>query len=206
MADLFLYNGNIITLDGETPVARAMAPENGGTINLQGRTVVPGFNDNHAHTLSMAENLTTPNLAGRSSEEIVNALKYYYRNIRPGELVTGSAWDYTSCPEPHLSVLDKTLCMFREAGITTVQDNSFSPPLVWNLREFRRDGHLTCRFSCWSYGARRNKGRRMGLVRYDPPWIRRGPWKYFIDGAFSTRNAWLTEPFLGDEGNCGRSW
>ncbi|WP_455381748.1 amidohydrolase, partial [Salinispira pacifica] len=38
---------------------------------------------------------------------------------------------------------------------------------------------------------------------YDDAWVRRGPWKYFLDGSFSTRTAWLWEPYEGEPDNFG---
>jgi predicted amidohydrolase YtcJ len=43
----------------------------------------------------------------------------------------------------------------------------------------------------------------MNLKRFDDIWVRRGPWKYLLDGAFSTRTAWLLEPYAGEPGNYG---
>jgi predicted amidohydrolase YtcJ len=37
----------------------------------------------------------------------------------------------------------------------------------------------------------------MRLKRFDDLWVRRGPWKYLLDGTFSTRTAWLLEPYAG---------
>jgi hypothetical protein len=43
----------------------------------------------------------------------------------------------------------------------------------------------------------------MNLKRFDDVWVRRGPWKYLLDGTFSTRTAWLLEAYAGDPGNRG---
>jgi hypothetical protein len=43
----------------------------------------------------------------------------------------------------------------------------------------------------------------MGLARYDRAWVRRGPWKYLMDGTFSTHTAWMLEPYAGEPDNFG---
>ena len=44
----------------------------------------------------------------------------------------------------------------------------------------------------------------MGLRRFDPLWYRRGLYKYGLDGTFSTRTAWMTEPYADDPTSVGK--
>jgi predicted amidohydrolase YtcJ len=107
--------------------------------------------------------------------------------------------------------LDIALGTFRRLGITTVQDNTWYPQPLGSLARYRRDGRLTARFSCWSMGrqawttpamrAAFALGRLTGAFHAD--WIRPGPVKHFLDGAFSTRTACLSEPYADDEGADG---
>ena len=81
-ADLVLFNGNIHTMHATRPTARAVAiagnrvlatgddaevrallPPGGLAIDLQGRTVVPGFIDAHIHFLSYGLSLRQIDLA-----------------------------------------------------------------------------------------------------------------------------------------------
>lgn len=76
IADLILYNTNIITMNQKCPTAQLVAIRDGkivmvGTdddlelvrgqktrvINCEGKTVVPGFNDAHTHILALASSL-----------------------------------------------------------------------------------------------------------------------------------------------------
>jgi hypothetical protein len=100
-------------------------------------------------------------------------------------------------------LLDACLGLLAEAGVTSVQDNTWVPTTVWTLNEYRRAGRLTCRFTCWAYGHDRWLRPLMGLARYDRSWVRRGPWKYLMDGTFSTHTAWLLEPYAGEPENIG---
>ena len=102
-------------------------------------------------------------------------------------------------------MLDGALALLARAGITSVQDNTWVPTTVWLLNEYRRAGKLTCRFSCWAYGNEPWMRPLMRLARYDRTWVRRGPWKYLMDGTFSTHTAWLLEPYAGEPDNFGKA-
>jgi predicted amidohydrolase YtcJ len=77
-ADLLLINGNVLTMDAETPRASAVAfsggriarigatktllagtPPEAAVVDLGGRTVLPAFTDAHAHVWKMGHLLTT---------------------------------------------------------------------------------------------------------------------------------------------------
>lgn len=102
--------------------------------------------------------------------------------------------------EPRLrAALDR----FRRLGITSVQDNTWYPQPAVSLARMRRRGELTARFSCWADGRVPWRIPFMSLVRYDREWVRRGPEKYFLDGSFTTRTAWLTEPYADEADTVG---
>jgi hypothetical protein len=306
VSGLLLHNGRVLTIDPARPRAEAVLVEgeriawvgssrealaraapSARRVDLAGRCLIPGFNDNHLHAISMGDTLTRINLTGMDCRRIVEHLQERYADARPGELLTAHSWDYPHCPDPHRRMLDpvfprnpvvlfqfsghaawvngrmlrrlgitratpdpkggqierdaggeptgilrdtaviplhairmrrhmysptlrrqligSSLELLRRAGITSVQDNTWTPTTVWTLNGFRRRGELTCRFSCWTYGSRPFLSRAMALARYDRYWVRRGPWKYFLDGTFSTRTAWLLEPYRGEPQNHGRS-
>lgn len=300
------YNGNIITLAAGGSRAEAMLVENGRIVktgsdrelldaagegaerfDFGGRTVVPGFNDNHVHAVILGDHEDHPDLTGLSAEEIVAVLREHYHDLPPGDVVQGYQWDYPACPEPRKELLDeafprnpvvlaqfgghgtwlnsyalkamgiekgkpdppgegvvlrdengdptgvvremsnnkflakrffkmfhqrrlreprvrRALAIFRRLGITSVQDNTWFYPVVFTLNALRRSGELTTRFSCWSFGRRPSSIPLMGLPRYDGLWVRRGPWKYFLDGSFTTRTAWLSEEYIDEPGNFGQ--
>jgi len=302
---LLLYNARVLTIDpaqpraeavlvegeriawvGSSREAQARASPSARRLDLQGRCLIPGFNDNHLHAISLGDSLTRISLAGMDCARIVEHLRQRYAGARPGELLVAYSWDYPNCPNPHRRILDsafprnpvalfqfsghaawvnsrmlrrlgiragspdpkggqierdadgeptgilkdnaitplhdirlrrhmfspalrrrliaRSLELLRRAGITSVQDNTWTPTTVWTLNELRRRGELTCRFSCWTHGSRPFLSRAMSLARYDRRWVRRGPWKYFLDGTFSTRTAWLLEPYRGEPQNLGR--
>jgi hypothetical protein len=100
-------------------------------------------------------------------------------------------------------MLDRALGELARVGITSVQDNTWFPSTVRLLNRYRRDGRLTARVSCWFYGMMPAAAALMGLNRFDGLWVRRGPWKYLLDGTFSTRTAWLLEAYAGEPENYG---
>ncbi len=299
---LAVLNARIITLSDRMPEAEAMVIEGERIIytgnrrqaekicgpecwmlDLNGLTVVPGFNDNHTHTLEGGLFYLQPNLFGKNCEEIVGIVKEEVKKAAPGDYIFGHSWDYDFCPAPHRKLLDqvtmdhpvflsqfsghgiwvnsyllnqleitrdtpnplggeierdekgnptgilkdraaepayasvltgissekrrqavlKALELYRAVGITSVQDNTYDPRVVWMLSELKSEGKLTCRFTCWAMGEYWYGSAMMRAARYDPGWITLGPVKIFTDGAFSTKTAWMTVPYAGEPGNYG---
>ncbi|HUX22611.1 MAG TPA: amidohydrolase, partial [Spirochaetia bacterium] len=98
----------------------------------------------------------------------------------------------------------RALEIFAGFGITSIQDNTWFYPVAMTLTKLRRLGELTSRVSCWSFGRMPWTVPLMGLPRYDKEWVRRGPHKYFLDGSFTTRTAFLWEDYVDEPGNAGQ--
>jgi predicted amidohydrolase YtcJ len=304
MGEMLLFNGTIHTVDSDLPSAeavllederisfvgtemeaRARASASAKRIDLQGRTLIPGFNDNHIHLIAMGDSLSRPYLRGLNATEIIDTLKGVYKQARPGETLYAWGWDYPSCPHPHRRILDeafpenpvvliqfsghglwvnsrvlqkyrigpktpdpeggkilrdergnptgilrdsaalpihrarffkmhtnrtmqsemlnRSLAELRKVGITSVQDNTWFPSTVGLLNHYRKQGQLTTRVSCWFYGMMPSVASVMRLKRFDGSWVARGLWKYLLDGTFSTRTAWLLQPYVGETENYG---
>lgn len=152
MADRILTNAHVITMDRSASVAEAIAL-NGDRIeavgsndeiralagpgsevrDLAGMTVIPGFNDNHLHALSMGDYYSRPRLGGLTCEQAVDTVKEHYRDARPGELLIGLGWDYPVCENPHKRLLDSA---FPNNPVALVQ---FSGHAMWvNTRMLRK--------------------------------------------------------------------
>jgi hypothetical protein len=117
-ADLILTNGRIYTVDNARPIVSALAVRNGRivfvgsdaearalaspstqTIDLHGATVFPGFTDAHAHLLGLGDELRRVNVAGAASyEEVVERVKPWAKNVKPGEWILGRGWDQNRWP------------------------------------------------------------------------------------------------------------
>lgn len=114
-ADLILANGRIYTVDAARPIAtavavrgdrilfvgsdveaRALARASTRIIDLQGKTVVPGLIDAHAHLLGLGTSLRRVNLVGATSyAEVVSRVAAWAKTLKPGEWIVGRGWDQT---------------------------------------------------------------------------------------------------------------
>src|SRR5262245_3282448 len=117
--DLILFNGNIITVDKRKPKAQAIAiiadrifavGENDKIrnlaisqtrqINLEGKTVVPGFIDAHTHPAYAGRyHLRYVDCDLRSIAEIQDAIRKRAATTKPGEWVLGFKYDDTKTKE-----------------------------------------------------------------------------------------------------------
>ena len=105
-------NARVYTVDEAAPTAEAFAVEDGrfvavGTeaelaashgdwprLDLEGRTVVPGLIDAHAHLMGLGEALLSADLVGTAStDEIVERLVAFAADLPEGAWVTGRGWD-----------------------------------------------------------------------------------------------------------------
>ena len=113
-ADTVWYNGNLHTMDPRLPHARAIAvsgsrivavgndeeirpllDSSGTSVDLRGRTVLPGFIDSHVHFVLFSLNLQRVNLSGIASKgEALSRVKARAQATPSGEWILGSGWDY----------------------------------------------------------------------------------------------------------------
>jgi predicted amidohydrolase YtcJ len=114
-ADLVLVNGKIYTVDNVRPMASALAVRGGRVlfvgsdaearalatpsaqlIDLNGKTVVPGIIDAHAHLLGLGDMLRRVKLAGSASyDEVIERVKSSAKDVKQGEWILGRGWDQT---------------------------------------------------------------------------------------------------------------
>jgi predicted amidohydrolase YtcJ len=110
---MLLTNGRIYTLDAADSVvdtlvvrdgrivfagrrAEANLPDAEETIDLQGRAVLPGLVDGHAHLMGLARARMTLSAAGAlSEEEVAQRVAAAAARARPGEWILGRGWDQT---------------------------------------------------------------------------------------------------------------
>lgn len=108
-------NGNVISVNEKGEKFEAFAVENGVIVktgtsdeikkygemgyeirDLEGKTVVPGFNDSHLHLLNYAYSLTKIDCNGLTSiDEIIKQSRKYIkdRQVKPGTWVQGRGWN-----------------------------------------------------------------------------------------------------------------
>jgi hypothetical protein len=111
-ADLVLKDAIVHTVDAKRPRAEAVAVRGGRVIavgstaevqalvgpktrvlDLAGRTVVPGFDDSHAHLLEIGfERLDVDLVGTRSFAEVIERVSRVVAGRKPGEWVRGRGW------------------------------------------------------------------------------------------------------------------
>ncbi|RLE05338.1 MAG: amidohydrolase [Candidatus Aminicenantes bacterium] len=127
-ADLAFINGQIVTMDEKTPEAAAVAVRDGviiavgsreeinhyisdrtEVIDLEGKTLIPGFIDSHAHFMGIGRSKLTLDLRScRSWGEIVEKVKKAVAQARPGEWILGRGWHqekWQATPQPNIDGL-----------------------------------------------------------------------------------------------------
>ncbi|HQQ51147.1 MAG TPA: amidohydrolase family protein, partial [Spirochaetota bacterium] len=62
-------------------------------INLKGKTLIPGFNDNHTHTLAAGSFYSEIILWNKTCEDIALIINEEAKKKKPGELITGNSWE-----------------------------------------------------------------------------------------------------------------
>ncbi|SMB88843.1 hypothetical protein SAMN00017405_0541 [Desulfonispora thiosulfatigenes DSM 11270] len=118
-ADIIYYNGDIVTVDKNMSSAEAVAVvgneivavgkmgdimplsgKNTKKINLQGKTMLPGFYDAHSHFLSTGISLLTsvqlqspPIGTIKNMDQLLAALSERAKTIKPGEWIIGRGYD-----------------------------------------------------------------------------------------------------------------
>jgi predicted amidohydrolase YtcJ len=117
---LLLLNGAIHTMDGAMPRASALAVDRGSgrilavgddadirsltgplteTLDLQGRTALPGFIDAHTHLAMYAQGRLDVDLRGaRSEDEAVGLVAARAAHTPEGAWIRGEGWDKTAWP------------------------------------------------------------------------------------------------------------
>ena len=107
-ADMIFYNGKVLTVDaadsiqqavaisgesilaaGANEAVRALAGPDTTSINLRGRTLIPGIIDIHAHMDREGLKHIYPSLEGaKAIEDILAVIRQQARNVQPGEWIT----------------------------------------------------------------------------------------------------------------------
>ena len=108
-ADLVLFNGKIVTVDDAFSIRQAIAMKDGRilavggnelrnryaaarTIDLRGRTVLPGFMDTHIHLGGHSRRFIDLNET-KSLAELKQQVNEKAKELGPGEWITGGGWD-----------------------------------------------------------------------------------------------------------------
>ena len=125
-ADLVLKNGNIVTVDAKNSTTQAIAIKEGKivfvgldkdienhigsstkVIDLNGKFVMPGFNDSHAHFLGLGESLVNLDLrSAKNWNEVIEIVAGAVKKHKPGEWIIGRGWHqekFNPAPNPNVN-------------------------------------------------------------------------------------------------------
>ena len=108
-ADLLLYNGKIVTVDSAFSIRQAIVVKDGRvvavggnelrnryaatrTIDLRGRTVIPGFHDTHIHLAGHSRRYIDLNET-TSLAQLKQQVSEKAKELGPREWITGAGWD-----------------------------------------------------------------------------------------------------------------
>ena len=96
-AMLFDSSGRIHNVGGEQGMLDAFP--NARHIDLDGKTVIPGLIDSHAHLYGLALSLSQAQLRDTGSkEEIIHKLREHAQNLPLGDWLLGRGWDQNDWP------------------------------------------------------------------------------------------------------------
>lgn len=123
--DVIYVNGKIYTLDKNNSIAEAMAVREGKilatgktqeltekyssikTIDLKGKTVVPGFIDAEGNLMEFSRNLSFIDLRNtKSLNDIIRLVKERVSKTNEGEWIGGFGWDDLSLPAAEFKRID----------------------------------------------------------------------------------------------------
>lgn len=118
--DLLIFGGTIYTVDPEQATVEAVVVKEGriafagaestarqtlaepvAELNLEGKTLIPGFIEGHGHLLSLGYNLKEVDLAAASTySDVVADVQAAVAKAKPGEWVIGNNWHQSKWTSP----------------------------------------------------------------------------------------------------------
>ncbi|MEO5857494.1 MAG: amidohydrolase [Pyrinomonadaceae bacterium] len=100
-AEAVAVNGERISAVGSTAEIRKFIGPNTKVIDAQGRLVLPGFNDSHAHLMAIGNLFSSIDLSEAKTEvDVITKLRYFGRFLPKGRWILGGKLD----PAIHISL------------------------------------------------------------------------------------------------------
>jgi predicted amidohydrolase YtcJ len=144
--DLRLINGKIVTMDARNSVLRAVTIQNGRfdfsgaklspctkTIDLRGRTAVPGLIDNHNHIvlLGLRPGYDTRLETAADIKDVKAAIAARAKSVPPGKFITAmGGWNQVQFAEKRLPTLEELDAASSDHPVLVFQ--SFTGPAATN--------------------------------------------------------------------------
>ncbi|MCA2996036.1 amidohydrolase family protein, partial [Gemmatimonas sp.] len=94
LVDAFAVRGGRVVFTGSAREAKALAGPATTVVDADGRTVIPGMVDGHAHFAGLAQKLRSVDLVGtRSLDEVIARVVERARRTPKGAWIVGRGWD-----------------------------------------------------------------------------------------------------------------
>ncbi len=134
-ADLLVINANVYTVDDEFSTAEAFVVKDGkflavGTskelqekynsaevVDAQGKTILPGLIDAHAHFYGLGSTMQTVNLTGTNSFEEVVARITEFQQEKNTDFIVGRGWDQNDWEVKEFPVKDTLDVLFPDTPV-----------------------------------------------------------------------------------------
>ncbi len=134
-ADLLVINANVYTVDDEFSTAEAFVVKDGkflavGTskelqekynaaevVDAQGKTILPGLIDAHAHFYGLGSTMQTVNLTGTNSFEEVVARITEFQKEKNSDFIVGRGWDQNDWEVKEFPVKDTLDVLFPDTPV-----------------------------------------------------------------------------------------
>lgn len=93
VVEAVVVNADTIVFAGSSQAAREWIGDETKVIDLQGKTMIPGFIEGHGHFMGVGYNELDLDLSGvKSFEEIVERVRVAASKAKPGEWILGRGW------------------------------------------------------------------------------------------------------------------
>lgn len=93
VVEAVVVNADTIVFAGSSQAARKWIGDETKVIDLQGKTMIPGFIEGHGHFMGVGYNELDLDLSGvKSFEEIVERVRVAASKAKPGEWILGRGW------------------------------------------------------------------------------------------------------------------
>lgn len=214
MKQSLYYNGTILTMEGKEPqYVEAVLVEDGvilavgdrmtlerdmhasaNIVNLQGKTMLPGFVDSHSHLTGAAFTriYQKQNQTAGESTDSVEKLESAYSRLKSIGL---------SQLPGLLPAIQETARWYASFGITTVQDAKVTEVEMYLLRLAGMFGMLPIDVACYMVPelCEQNLPKQYPMRNHYSMHVRRAGCKIFLDGSIKERTAWMSMPYLSDK-------
>lgn len=134
-ADLLVYNAVVYTVDSDFSRAEAFAVKDGKFLetglksdlekkyrfseiyNAEGKTIIPGFFDAHAHLYGLGLSLQMVDLVGSESYDDVLARTLEFSKKNPSGFITGRGWDQNIWEDKEFPTKEKLDSLFPQTPV-----------------------------------------------------------------------------------------